>query len=223
MVIFSSDQMSHSIARIRHVPLIMRLCMIYVVIFGALWSLGIFHSGYAGATNNNDYLNELAHAANSKVAKDAAQSPIYRTGTASRLLIPRIGINLPIEPGTHDPETNTWALSNAVVHYAVMSTPVNNIAGDTLMYGHYNRKLLRPTDNLAIDDELIVETAEGLAFHYVYTGDQVVDPSDTSILNTKSKTSSLTLLTCNGLLFEHRRLMHFSFTSVAPITQEATQ
>jgi len=58
------------------------------------------------------------------------------------------------------------------------------------------------------------KTANNLTFRYVYSGEQIVQPSNTDILNAEPATPRLTLMTCEGIFSQTRRVMFFDFKEV---------
>lgn len=133
------------------------------------------------------------------------------SGTPIRIVIPKVGIDLPIIQGGF--VNGNWILTDDKVQFATMTSLPNNVAGDTLLYAHDTIPLFYPTINLQKGDMLYVYTSNNHVFTYMYQGDDFVLPTDTSIL-TYEGPSRVTLLTCNGVFDEYRRLMYFSFVKV---------
>lgn len=136
-------------------------------------------------------------------------SPAVLSGTPVRLEIPRLGISLAIEAGGIDPQTNDWILSNTAAHFAPMTAPASEAPGNTLIYGHNTPAVLMPTSGLMPGDTLIITTANGHVFTYSYRGDESVIPSDTHIVTSSSATPQVSLLTCEGMWSDKRRIMYF--------------
>ena len=191
------------------IPLIIKVVSLYVLLFSVpvVYSLQQQSTETAGI-DNNQYLSEIVTAEPESVEPEAI------TGNPVRLEIPAVGIDLPIVDGEYDSESDTWTLSTTAVHFANMTSPINNQAGHSLIYGHNNRDLLAPTRDIAENDVLIIHTDNDLAFRYIYTGDELVDPTDTSLFDQETGKPHITLLTCEGLFYEHRRLMNFEFVEV---------
>lgn len=132
------------------------------------------------------------------------------SGKPARLIIPRLKIDLAVENGEYHRATNTWTLSDVNAHYALMTPEPSNQAGNTLIYGHNTRRVLAATKDIKQGDTLVVKTDNEHTFTYTYTGDNIVNPTDTEFLGKPAGVPTLTLLTCDGPWFEKRRLMSFA-------------
>ena len=192
---------------VRKTPLLVKVVSLYVVAFVPLHFFVL--NPPVRALDTNTYITEIV-----KTEVTRKVEPETVQGAPKRLRIPSVGINLPIEDGLYNYETDTWTLSRTAVHYAVMTSPPNNKAGNTLIYGHNNRNVLAPTRDIRTGDKLQIVAKDGTVFTYRYVADIKVDPSDTSILAVDPNKPQLTLLTCDGLFYEKRRLMHFEFVEV---------
>ena len=191
------------------IPLIIKVVSLYAFLFfvPVVYSLQQ-PPAQTASIDNNQYLSEIITAEPEPIEPEAL------TGNPVRMEIPAVGIDLPVIDGEYDSASDTWTLSTTAVHIANMTAPINNQAGHTLIYGHNNRDLLAPTRDISQNDELIVYTDNGLVFRYAYTGDELVNPTDTSLLDLDPSKPQLTLLTCEGLFYEHRRLMSFELVEV---------
>lgn len=135
----------------------------------------------------------------------------FTQDTPIRLKIPRIGVNVPVVPGTYDKKT--WDLSPDSALYATDTVLPNNQSGNTLIYGHHTSGIFLKTDDLHEGDKLYVFTGGNRIFVYTYTSSAVVVPTDTSIFYYQGE-PQITLLTCNGFFDTYRRLMFFRFDKV---------
>jgi len=76
------------------------------------------------------------------VAAYAPQPYVHRVkfvatkGVPVRIVVPALSLNLPVTPGSFDPNTEEWTLSDDSAYYATFSVPVNDSNGTTLIYGH---------------------------------------------------------------------------------------
>ncbi len=130
----------------------------------------------------------------------------------SRITISRLGIDLPIEEGIYNAEKQTWTLSWNAASFANMTVSPNAVSGKTLIYAHNTRKTFGPTGKIQSGDLATVTTKDGTRYTYIFTDENAVDPTDTSIFNELNEgPPTLVLLTCGGLFNETRRLMHFDF------------
>lgn len=136
------------------------------------------------------------------------------SGQPVRIEIERAGINLPIQPGVYDAATHDWTLSDDKVQFATITASPNNIGGNTFLYGHNTWSVLRRTSALQIGDLARVTTDNGHVFTYRFTGDDSVTPTSTDALRIASDAPRMTLMTCQGVWSESRRLMYFDLVGV---------
>lgn len=191
------------------IPLLAKVVSLYVLLLFVPVVYGIQQQPSRTASlDTNQYLSEIV------TVEPEIIEPKALTGKPIRLKIPAVGIDLPVTDGEYDSASDTWTLSTTSVHIATMTAPINNQSGHTLIYGHNNRNLLAPTRDIAQYDELIIYTDNDLVFRYSYFGDEIVDPTDTSLLEQNPNSPTLTLLTCEGLFYEQRRLMSFELVEV---------
>lgn len=134
-------------------------------------------------------------------------------GKPTFITIPALQINSGVENGVYNSANHTWNLSFAYVHHAEMSAPANMRGGNTFIYGHNTEKLFGRLPNLKTGDEAIVETADGLKFHYQFQSVSVVQPDDVSALD-YSGLPILTLQTCSGNWNEKRQMFRFTLQHV---------
>lgn len=139
------------------------------------------------------------------------------TGTPARIVIPSLAIDLAILPGEYDKSTGDWTLSSRNPHYATMTAPANNQAGNTFIYGHNNRHVFSGLWRLQPGALVEVYTDKNDKFVYEYRSTWTVVPEDVSLL---SYTGSpiLTVQTCSGSWYQHRQLFWFSFKEVVQST-----
>lgn len=148
------------------------------------------------------------NATSSVTSENDANTP--KMGTPTHLTIESIKVSL--EVGNGEYKNGTWNLSNDKVLYVTNTVKPNNIAKNTVLYGHNTSAVLLPTKDLKVGDELILDTVEGYQFTYRYVSDRLVKPDDISVFNDTSA-PQLTLITCSGIFNSHRRLMNFEFVS----------
>jgi LPXTG-site transpeptidase (sortase) family protein len=189
-------------------PLLLKVVSLYVAI-------GIPFFAYQAIVSSDIAQPSAQHlSAPVLVEPTEIKKPII-VGHPKQILIPRLNVNLPIFDGVYDPATQSWTLGNQGVHYAYNTNLPNDDHGNTLLYGHNNPKILGVTKHLQPGDELIVITDNNLTFTYMYTEDQVVEPSNTTLFEGNHyELPRLTLLTCSGTWSQNRRLMNFQFVEV---------
>jgi sortase (surface protein transpeptidase) len=133
-------------------------------------------------------------------------------GQPTRLVIPASNIDVPVNPGYYNSADASWTLSGYYAQFATVSTPANNVAGDTFIYGHNNDFVfgsLRHTTPAA-GSEALVYTNNGHILDYSFTNSFSLAPDDTSVLN-YSGPPVLTIQTCTGSVNEWRTMYRFDY------------
>lgn len=138
---------------------------------------------------------------------------VASTGVPTRVIIPELGMDLPIAPGTFDPATGEWTLSEDSAYYATFSVPANDSNGTTLVYGHAKPHMFEPLKNLSVGMHAQVHTNNGKVFTYTFTDMREVIPTDTSVL-TDLGPPRLVLQTCTGPWDAYRALYAFKYEGV---------
>lgn len=137
------------------------------------------------------------------------------SGIPSRISVPRLAVDLPVERGQYDEVTKQWSLNDEAAFFATVTSLPNDNRGNTFIYGHNNRKIFGALANIAVGDIVTIQTGNGHTFSYQYRGDDVVTPEKTSVLDTDPSSPTLTIMTCDGLWSEGRRLMYFDLVEVS--------
>jgi LPXTG-site transpeptidase (sortase) family protein len=154
--------------------------------------------------------NQTSSAARAADKQLDSPEPKRIQGLPNRILVPSLAIDLPVVPQTYSQATKTWPVAPGVANYATESAQTNNFIGETLIYGHNNRRVFGPLLNLKRGDVVYVYTDNGHIFKYSYAGSQDVTPEKTEIFQTMAKASAgLKIITCDGPNFEFRHLMSF--------------
>ena len=135
------------------------------------------------------------------------------TGKPVNIRAPSVDINLDVIEGFYDKETDDWTLTDDNAQFAVMTSQPNDSTGNTFIYGHNTSAVFAPLIYMSEGDEVIVTTSNKLTFTYRYTGVKIVDPTTTSIL-LPTKEPRLTLMMCEGVFDQHRRVMIFDLVEV---------
>ena len=149
-----------------------------------------------------------------KVTLSVVGQPIIR-GEPNTFRVDRLGINLPVISGTYDQTTSQWTLSDTAVQFAAMTMQPNDRSGNTLLYGHNTWSVLSPMGAVVPGDLVAVTTTNGHTFTYAYTNDAIVPPDMTSILYDNPNKPRLTVMTCEGIWSQARRLMYFDLVEVS--------
>ena len=122
-------------------------------------------------------------------------------GTIGIMVIPKINIKVPINEGA-----DLDILKYAVGHFKGTALPGSK--GNFCVAGHRNsayNKYFEDLDKLSKGDEIIVRTTKG-EFTYIVSGSTIVEPDDTSVLNSTDY-ASITLVTCTPKGVFNKRLI----------------
>lgn len=163
----------------------------------------------AGLNHRN--ISQAAQAAEVRLVKTkVAKEPAKISGIPNRIIVPDLSIDLPVQPQTYSKSTKSWPVSTAVANYADSTAPLNNSAGESLIYGHNTRGVFGPLLNLKPGALVYVYTDNGRLFKYEYQSSQDITPTKLTIFEEMAKApAGLKLITCKGPLFEYRYLMSF--------------
>lgn len=127
-------------------------------------------------------------------------------GVMGQLIIPSIGVNLPIYHGVSDE-----ALLKGVGHLPSTSLPVGGPSTHCVLAGHTglpSAKILGDIDRLQEGDWFIIRVL-GEDHAYRVTGSEVVLPAETQSLVTQEGKDLVTLVTCTPYgVNTHRLLVH---------------
>lgn len=197
---------------ITKLPLLLRVVALYVLVGVPLW-----WSGQQLQPQTRHAPVVIAATPTSAKETPTAEVPAVISGLPTTLRIPRVGIGLSVRDGVYDPINKTWSLSDDAAFFATMTAHPNDRTGNTLIYGHNTVQVLEPVKDLAEGDIAQVVTSNGYMFSYVYRDDQMVDPTNTTIVTAEMEKPQLTLLTCEGVWSEQRRLLFFDFKEVVKI------
>jgi sortase (surface protein transpeptidase) len=137
------------------------------------------------------------------------------SGQPDRITIPSEAVDLPVIPGIYDQATDSWTLSGYEAQFATVSTPANNIGGETFIYGHNNDYVFGALRHVtpSIGAEAFVYTDNGHIFAYTFERTWSVGPYDVSTLDYRGP-PVLLIQTCTGSLNEWRTMYFFTFEKV---------
>lgn len=135
-------------------------------------------------------------------------------GTPERIRVDRLGVDLPIYPGSYNAKTGEWTLSNSAAYFATVTDAPNDFKGSTFIYGHNRRSVFGPLAQIQAGDTVQLRTSNGYSFTYTYARDARINPDMTSILYEHPDTPQLVLMTCEGVMSATRRVMYFTLTGV---------
>lgn len=140
-------------------------------------------------------------------------APKTVSGKPVRLAVPRLGLDLAVVDGVYNPQSKTWSLGKTTAQFAVTTPLANDTAGNTFIYGHNTAAVFRPLMQLRQDDEVVLTTDNGLKFYYRYRTSFDVQPHEVSAIKHQGQ-PMLTVQTCVGQDWEHRRMFQFDFIRV---------
>jgi len=153
-------------------------------------------------------ISDAAQAAQFKLASKPKTARLQ--GTPNRILIPSLNIDLPVVSQSYSPALKSWPVSPATANYATETALINNIHGQTLIYGHDIRSVFEPLLGLLPNAVVYVYTDNGHVFKYNYAGSHDVSPRQTTIVADMTKRpAGLNLITCDGAYFQYRHVMNF--------------
>lgn len=135
-------------------------------------------------------------------------------GEPQTFIMERLGINLPIEYGYYDSNTNSWTVSDDAIYFGYGTALPNNQKGNTFLYGHNRDSVIAKLKDLVVGDEIIIVTKNGHSFKYYYVNDEYVKPNYIGVLHDNPETPRLTIMTCDGIWSLTRRLMYFELKEV---------
>lgn len=190
---------------LRDTPLILRVVCLYALLAAPWWVADIIQPTVSSATS--------VHVPVVMAIKQEVKDQVI-SGQPARVAITRLGIDLPVVDGTYDAARDTWTLLDDSVQFATMTPHPNNQGGNTFLYGHNTVAVLEPVKDITLGDVLTITATNGKVFTYSYTGDASVTPDKTDVLSAPSAKPQVTLMTCQGLFSETRRLLYFTFTGV---------
>lgn len=151
-------------------------------------------------------------AALSATKPPAPPKPVVKiiSGLPVRVVLPSLGIDLPIDQGVYNAASDSWSLSGYHAQFAYVSKLANDHDGNTFIYGHNNKYVFGHMKLINPGYEALIYTDNGHIFSYAFESAHDFTPSDTSILLYKGP-PELTIQTCSGNWNEWRRLYTFKF------------
>ncbi len=134
-------------------------------------------------------------------------------GRPVRIVIPSVGIDLPVDEGFYNSADNSWSLSGTHAQFAMPTSLANDDSGNTFLYGHNNKHVFGPLPKISLGDTALIYTDTNHIFTYTFMGAQNMKPEDTTVLEYKGP-PIMTIQTCSGSLNEWRRMFTFKFDKV---------
>ena len=139
------------------------------------------------------------------------------SGKPVRVVVESNAVDLVVEDGNYDPNTQAWTLSENNAQFATMTALANDTAGMTYIYGHGTDAVFGRigTNRPPAGTIAKVHTDNGKVFTYSLTEIRDLSPSDTAIFNDAlSGPPRLVLQTCTGMFSEWRTIFTFKYDGV---------
>jgi len=147
----------------------------------------------------------------SEVAEPIVPRPTV--GTANRITVPSVGIDVAVRRGGYDPSTGVWEGDEYSALHADITVPVNDSNGTTLIYGHAKWGVFGSLPGVIEGAEAVIFTEEGQRFVYEFESVAEVSPADVGMLTAEGE-PKLILQTCSGWFDQYRTLVTFRFKEV---------
>lgn len=138
---------------------------------------------------------------------------LIRFGVPKEIFIPSKGLTVLLTAGEYSTVVNAWNVSGTHAHFATLSALPNDHGGNTVIYGHNSKDIFAPIFSLNTDDLVEIRTIENITFVYKMRDTSRVRPKEVSVMDTSSF-PQLTLITCEGLWNEYRRIVYFDLLEV---------
>jgi LPXTG-site transpeptidase (sortase) family protein len=152
-------------------------------------------------------------AAKTPAAPSFMQIKQITSGKPVRVVIPSVGIDLPVDEGVYNPTDNSWTLSGYHAQFATLSSLANDNNGNTFIYGHNNKYVFGPIKQIVPGALAEVYTDNNHVFSYNFEATTTFKPDDTTIFDYRGP-SILTIQTCSGVWNEQRQMYKFDFARV---------
>lgn len=140
-----------------------------------------------------------------------ANQPDLISAKPLSLTIPKLQLNLTIREGEYNTNNHSWTIDNQSAFYAVITPKPNNLAGNTLIYGHNSKHIFGRLSQLEKDDEVKITAENNKIFVYKLIDTKSVKPTDVSLFEYKGA-PILTIQTCSGTRHKQRQLFIFALT-----------
>jgi LPXTG-site transpeptidase (sortase) family protein len=159
----------------------------------------------AQSTKGNAILKHFSHHQTVKVAAAQAVSPAAKGHQpALRMIIPKIGVNAPVVDTP--PVNGIWDVADWKVGH-LSTSPNPGAVGNAAYSAHDDIKgeLFKRVGELKPGDPIVLKTRSA-SYTYVVTGQQIVDPSNTSPLDPTAQ-PTITLISCVPYWVDTQRLI----------------
>jgi LPXTG-site transpeptidase (sortase) family protein len=188
------------------IPLVLRAVSLYIVVGAGIWGTGHIVEFYSPKQSS---VSQVVAPPKTKIFSQQIIS-----GHPVSFSVERLGINLPVRDGVYDSQTKEWSLSGDAVYFATVTTEPNDTYGNTFIYGHNQVQVIEPMKDIQVGDIVTIKTSNGHTFRYAYTHDSIVAPNFVEALKENPDEPQLTVMTCEGIWSDARRLMYFNLLEV---------
>lgn len=120
-----------------------------------------------------------------------------------KIIIPKVGIDLPIDVSTI--KNNTWEVSKKNASYLDLSATLA-AGGNTVIYGHNKSSILGAIRQVEKGDEIELLGSDDKSYKYIVDHTVVVDPDNIEYVQPKDR-ETLTIYTCTGLFDSKRHII----------------
>ena len=165
---------------------------------------------YWQGTHNVTTSSPFTHVADAAPANTKHAAVIE--GTATRIQIPSLHLDLPVIDGYYNKQAKTWTLTEDKVQYATTTPENNNQEGNTFLYGHYRRGVFETLHTIQPGAQVIITTDNNHTFTYRYRSAYVTNPNDDSLFKYQGP-PIMTIQTCSGAWYQNRQLFVFDLVS----------
>lgn len=134
-----------------------------------------------------------------------------KMGKPVRLVIPKITRDIRVMEGHYNEADGSWTLVDGKIetYFAMPSALANDFGGNTIIYGHSNRFVFSPLQQLIPGDIAEVYTDNGHVFRYAFADSREIAPNDVSDFTLEGP-PQLILQTCTGNWYERRGMYRFT-------------
>ena len=140
-------------------------------------------------------------------------APIAVKGTPTRIIIPRLAIDIAVVPQSYNEQRKTWAVAPSAANYATDTSLANDQNDAPLIYGHWTSQVFGPTKNLQTGDVAYIYTDNDHVLKYEYSGNEIVQPTNLQVFKQLKGKPGLALMTCDGSWAQNRRFMFFKLVT----------
>jgi LPXTG-site transpeptidase (sortase) family protein len=160
---------------------------------------------------NKEYVEDnsiMASLKETSLTEETGDKEIEDFGTPVYISIESVGISLDIKVGEYDYDNQTWTLTNGSAYWANLSDSILMENSNTVIYAHNQVNEFYKTKYLKVGDLIKIKTDQGKEVSFKYVSDTLVSPERGDLIVADSSVSQLTLITCNGIFSENRRIIY---------------